>query len=371
MYSCQSGNGRERLPEAEAEGYKAPVPCVIPSDKLKYYKDNIEDFYQKYLVRSGFNGGILVAKGGCVVYENYHGFFDLRKKDTLNSHSAFHLASISKTFTAMATLKLIQDGKLSLNDSIQKFFPAFPYHGVTVKLLLNHRSGLPNYLYFMQDLGWPQHQYCTNEDVLDYLIKYKPAGTGRPDTHFSYCNTNYSLLGLIIEKVSGMSYEDFLKKTFFIPLGMKDTYVFNMARDSARAMKSYDYRGRMEPYTFLDQGFGDKNVYSTPEDMLKWDQALYTNQIFSKETLEEAYTPYSNERPGIRNYGFGWRMNIFPDGKKVIYHNGWWHGNNTVFIRSIQDSVTIIVLGNKYDRNIYQAKKIAEIFDGGRSISDE
>lgn len=369
--SCQSGTSRQRLPEIDSTVYHPPVPGVMPEAKLKYYSDQIGEFYQKTLLRFGFNGGILVAKNGQIIFEKYHGYFDLKKKDSLTPHSAFHLASVSKTFTAMAVLKLVQDGKLSLNDSLQKFFPGFPYEGVTVKLLLSHRSGLPNYLYFMEKLGWPRDSFCSNETILKYLMEFRPPGTGRPDTHFSYCNTNYSLLGLIIEKASGMSYEDYLKKTFFIPIGMKDTYVFNMKRDSARSMASYDYRGRKEPYTFLDQGFGDKNIYSTPEDMLRWDQAMYSDFFFSKKTLEEAYTPYSNERPGIRNYGYGWRMNVFPDGRKVIYHNGWWHGNNTVFIRSIQDSVTIIVLGNKYNRNIYQAKKIAEIFEGGRSIEDE
>ncbi len=343
----------------------------IPPGRLHFYQESIIDFYQKKLLRTGFNGGILVAKNGQVIFEDYHGYFDLKKKDSLTKHSAFHLASVSKTFTAMAVLKLVQDGKLSLTDSLQKFFPAFPYEGVTVKTLLNHRSGLPNYVYFMEKLGWPRDSLCSNEDVLNYLIKFKPPGTGRPDTHFSYCNTNYSLLGLIIERASGMSYEQYLKQTFFIPLKMNDTYVFDMKRDSGTAMQSYDYRGRLERYTCLDKGFGDKNIYSTPEDLLKWDQAFYTNYFFTKQTMEEAFTPYSNERPGIRNYGLGWRMNVYPDGRKVIYHNGWWHGNNTVFIRSIADSVTIIVLGNKYNRNIYQAKKIAEIFEGGRPIEDE
>jgi len=151
---------------------------------------------------------------------------------------------------------------------------------------------------------------------------------------------------------------------------MNDTYVFNMS-DSATAMPSYDWRGRQEGLTFLDTGFGDKNIYSTPEDLLKWDQAMYTNQIFSKKTLEEAYTPYSNEKPGIRNYGYGWRMNVYPDGRKIIYHNGWWHGNNTVFIRMIQDSVTIIVLGNKYNPYIYKSKKMAEIFEPSSVMTDE
>jgi CubicO group peptidase (beta-lactamase class C family) len=214
----------------------------------------------------------------------------------------------------------------------------------------------------MEKLGWNKKQYCSNEDVMDYLIKYKPLGTGRPDTHFSYCNTNYSILGLIIEKASGQSYSDFLNQYFFKPLHMEDTYVFSM-QDSARSMPSYDYRGRQEAFTFLDTGFGDKNIFSTPEDLLKWDQALYAGQLFTKETLEAAFTPYSNEKPGIRNYGLGWRMNVYPDGRKLIYHNGWWHGNNTVFIRMIQDSVTIIVLGNKYNGAIYQSKKLEEIFN--------
>jgi CubicO group peptidase (beta-lactamase class C family) len=142
-------------------------------------------------------------------------------------------------------------------------------------------------------------------------------------------------------------------------------------KDSAQAMPSYDYRGRQEAFTFLDCGFGDKNIYSTPEDLLKWDQALYTNEFLSQDMLEKAFTPYSNEKPGIRNYGYGWRMNVYPDGRKVIYHNGWWHGNNAVFIRMIQDSVTIIVLGNKYNRNIYLAKDMEKFFDGEASSPND
>ena len=167
-----------------------------------------------------------------------------------------------------------------------------------------------------------------------------------------------------------MSFAEFLQKEFFTPLQMRDTYVFDL-KDSITAMPSYDWRGRQEGLTYLDTGFGDKNIYSTPEDLLKWDQAMYTNQIFSKKTQEEAYTPYSNEKPGIRNYGYGWRMNVYPDGRKIIYHNGWWHGNNAVFIRMVQDSTTIIVLGNKYDRAIYQSKKMTEIFEPSSVMEDE
>lgn len=371
LYGCNSAANKSKESFSDSTGYVAPTPGNISPEDFNRYHDGIKEYYEKNLVDRGFNGGILVAKKGRIIFEDYHGFSNLKKKDSLTSHSPFHLASVSKTFTGMAILKLAEMGKLSLNDDVKKYFPAFPYDSVTVKLLLNHRSGLPNYTHFMENLGWNKKQYCSNKDVLDYMVEFKPIGTGKPDTHFSYCNTNYILLALIIEKASQQTYADFLKQVFFKPLQMDDSYVFTMATDSATAMPSYDWRGKQEAFTFLDANFGDKNIYSTPGDLLKWDQALYANELFTKETMEEAFTPYSNEKPGIRNYGLGWRMNVYPDGRKVIYHNGWWHGNNTVFIRMIQDSVTIIVLGNKYNRAIYQSKKMADVFGSGLVIEDE
>lgn len=371
LLGCGSSAKKVNPPKADSVAIIAPPVGNISPEDFKRYHDGVKEYYEQKLIKRGFNGGILVAKEGQVIFEAYHGFANLKTKDPLNKHSAFHLASVSKTFTAMAVLKLAEMNKLKLSDSLQKFFPAFPYKEITVRELLNHRSGLPNYTHFMENLGWNKKQYCSNQDVLDYLIEYSPPGTGRPNSHFSYCNTNYVLLALIIEKAANMSYADFLQETFFTPLHMNDTYVFSMVNDSATAMPSYDARGRQEPYTFLDTNFGDKNIYSTPSDLLKWDQALYTNKLFSKATFDEAYTPYSNERPGVRNYGLGWRMNVYPDGRKVVYHNGWWHGNNTVFIRMIQDSVTIIVLGNKYNPLIYQSKDIANVFDSGLKIEDE
>jgi len=222
----------------------------------------------------------------------------------------------------------------------------------------------------MQTLGWDAKKYLTNTDVLNYLVAYKPPITHLPGTHFSYCNTNYALLALIIEKVSGKSYPDFLQFIFFTPLQMTNTYVFSLA-DTAKAMHSYDWRGRPERLTFLDGGYGDKNIYSSARDLLKWDQAMYSNQIFSKQTLEEAFTPYSNEKPGIKNYGFGWRMNLYPNGKKVIFHTGWWHGNNCILIRLIEDSATIIVLGNKFNFAIYKSKQLANIFQPYFGTEDE
>lgn len=357
-----SGSNAAATPEVDTTAASRSYATLSPTE-LAAYSRAAEAFYEKALDRPSFNGAFLVAKNGQIVFEKYRGYFDIRKKDSLlNESSAFHTASISKTFTAMAILKLWELGKLQLSDDLSKYFPSFPYEGVTVKMLMNHRSGLPNYVHYFDKYKWDKKKYVTNQDVLQSLYDYKPGLQYPVGKRFSYCNTNYALLALIIEKVSGMSYSDFLKSNFFAPLGMNDTYVFSMA-DTARAMPSYEYNGRKFPLEFLDLVYGDKNIYSTPRDLLKWDQATYPGSGFFKQaTLDSAYTPYSFEKPGIKNYGLGWRMFVYPSGKKIIYHNGWWHGNNTVMTRLMEDSATIIVLGSKRNNNIYRVKPLFEVF---------
>ena len=195
---------------------------------------------------------------------------------------------------------------------------------------------------------------------------------GTPNRRFAYCNTNYALLALLIEKLSGMKYAQFMEQTFFKPLQMQNTFVFDTSMLKT-VNPSYDWKGELIPYNFLDAVYGDKNIYSTPHDLLIWDKALLCCKIFTDSTLTEAYQPYSNEKPGIKNYGLGWRMNVYPNGKKMIYHNGWWHGNNAALIRLIEDSATIIVVGNKFNRNIYHAREMTPIFGdyGGGGEEEE
>ena len=164
-----------------------------------------------------------------------------------------------------------------------------------------------------------------------------------------------------MKKVSGETYSEFLSKTFFQPLQMQDTYVYNLS-DSARSTRSYRLNGRLYPMEYLDLVYGDKNIYSTPEDMLKWDAAFRGGVLFKQSTLDSAYTPYSLEKPGKRNYGLGWRMLVYPYGKKLIYHNGWWHGNRTVFIRMIAENATIIALCNNDNKRVYASKKLCDVF---------
>lgn len=342
---------------------KLPAPDSATILQTERMRTACQAWYDSALKPKGFNGGMLVAWHGNIIFETYQGTAHLPGSDPMNENTALHIASVSKTFTAMAVLKLWQDGKLNIDDEFSKYFPEFNYPGVTIRSLLNHRSGLPNYIYFIANSDWDKSKFVTNEDILDFLINRKDqiVDIASPNSHFSYSNTNYALLALLIEKTSGLKYDEYLKQNFFIPLRMKNTYVFRLA-DSASSTQSYNWRGKPEPYDFLDEVYGDKNIYTTARDLLAWDKALSGNMLFRSETLEQAYTPYSNEKPGIRNYGLGWRMYNYPTGKKIIYHNGRWHGSNACFIRVIDDSATIIVIGNRFTRAVYHAKVLTSIF---------
>lgn len=366
--SCQSNAARreESRKKAASDSVRftaglsaAEKEAILKSPRTIQMQHELEAFYNGKLLRTGFNGAMIVARKGVIIFEKYHGYENSRTKTPVMDSSSFQLASVTKTFTGAAVMWLVQNEKLSLEDSLQKFFPAFPYKGINVRMLLNHRSGLPNYLYFCDSLWKEESRFITNDEVIKLMEQHKPPIQHLPDTHFQYCNTNYMLLASIIEKVSGQKYADFMQQTIFEPLRMTSTFVFDPS-SAARAhqTQSHKYNGQFEPDTYFDGVMGDKGIYSSAEDMLKWDQALYSGQLLNDATLKAAYTPYSNEKPGVRNYGLGWRLMVYPDStKNIIYHNGWWHGNNTVFYRFIQDSTTLIILGNKYNRGIYQAVK--------------
>jgi CubicO group peptidase (beta-lactamase class C family) len=348
------------------EGDTSNLPAhtaILTPDEMNYYKRMVDNHLDSTLGRTRFNGSVLVAKNGQIVFEEYNGFVDPRtKRDSITASTPFHLASVSKTFTGMATLKLWEESKLNIDDPVSKYLPGFPLEGVTIRLLLNHRSGIPKYDHYMGEMGWDKHKMISNQDVLDFLIaNYKKIPIAHPNRGFSYSNTNYALLALIIEKVSGHPYPVYLKSTFFDPLGMKDTYVFTLA-DSARYMPSFYYNNREYRFEFLDAVYGDKNIYSTVRDLLKWDQALNNERFFKKSTLEQAYAGYSFEKPGTHNYGLGWRMYLLKNGKKLVYHNGWWHGNRTSFYRMTDENATIIALSNNDCRYVYKVKELADIF---------
>ena len=340
----------------------SPISYKLSKSDLKHYSNVSAHFFDSLLAHH-FNGSVLVAKNGEIVYERYTGFKSITDvNDPVDEHTAFHLASVSKTFTAMATLKLWEEGKLDINDPVSKYLIGFPYNDITIKMLLSQRSGLKNYVHYMDNSGWDKKKFLSNQDLLQYIIAHKSDLKGVPaGKHFDYCNTNYAMLALIIEKVSGQPYPTYMAKTFFEPLEMKDTYIFEM-KDTARATQSYKFNNRPYPLEYLDAVYGDKNVYSTVRDLLQWDIALRSGKWFKQTTLDSAYMPYSFEKPGKRNYGLGWRMLLEPNGKKLIYHNGWWHGNRTAFIRMLDENATIIALSNNDCKRVYSSKKLCNLF---------
>jgi CubicO group peptidase (beta-lactamase class C family) len=217
----------------------------------------------------------------------------------------------------------------------------------------------------MDATTWDKSTYCTNLDVINIIIREKPPRSYPPNTHFEYSNTNYILLAAIIEKISGLSYPAYMKKYFFEPLHMDDSYVFTKQVDSSKLIYSYTESGRRWDFDYLDLTYGDKNIYSTPQDLLKWDQALYTNQVLSDSMLQRAFTPYSNEKKSYHNYGLGWRL-IQPPGtnQNIVYHFGRWHGFNAAFARIPSQKATIIIIGNRFSRAIYNTAHLAyPLFD--------
>ncbi|MGJ7031660.1 serine hydrolase domain-containing protein [Niabella hirudinis] len=355
---------KEKAVIAPANPAVFDVEQMTEADKARYQK-TLSDFFDSALIHRGFNGGILVAKGGNILYESYHGYQNPNKKaDTIDAHTQFHLASTSKPFTAVTVLKLIQASRIGLQDPVTRFFPSFPYPAVTVEQLLSHRSGLPNYLSVMEDKSkWNPKQMVSNDDVLHFLEQYKPAPMFRAGSRFAYCNTNFVMLALIVEKVTGKKFPQYVKETIFDPLQMTHTFIYTPA-DSGKVVMSYKPSGALWVNDQFDNTYGDKNVYSTPEDMFKWDRALYNPSFIRQSLLDSAYQPHSHEKPSIHNYGLGWRMLNLPNGKNVIYHNGKWHGFTPAFGRLIDEKAVIIILGNKMNSNMYNMARKAYDFFG-------
>lgn len=326
-------------------------------------KVSIENYFKTYWIKNNLSGGFLVAKGNKIIFEEYIGFSNFEKEIAMTNESPIHTASITKNFTAMAILKLVEINQLNLKDKVSDYLNKFPYPEMTIFDLLTHRSGLNEYGYFAEKDGvWDfEEEFLTNQKVLELYIKHKPPLHNQPNQNFSYCNTNYVFLALIIEKIVKTSYPQAMKKMIFEPLDMNNTFVFENKHFKTSSL-SYFSNGKIYPWDFRDLVYGDKNIYSTPRDLLKYSQAMFSDKFLRKTLLDSAMIGYSNEKKGIKNYGLGFRIMAYDNNKKLTYHNGWWHGNNTVFVHLRDEKVTIIALGNKKSRNIYSANALAALF---------
>lgn len=338
------------------------LPKLSP-EYLNATKKSIELFYNKNWPNKSLNGSFLVAKNGQIIYEKYEGQSNFRKKTLITADTPLHIASVSKVITATAVLKLINANKIDLDQKVTTILKKFPYPNVTVRTLLNHRSGIRNYSYFTDKKDiWDRHKTLTNKDILLLLDKKNISLEFKTNTRFAYCNTNYAILALIIEKITGLSYKEAMKQMIFEPLGMKNSFVMDYEKDRKNVVPSYKGNRVEIGMDYLDAIYGDKNIYSTPRDLLKFDRARNSPNFLETKLLNQVYTPYSNEHKGQKNYGLGIRMINWESGQNLYFHNGWWHGNTSSYVPLREENVTLIALSNKFSRGPYNIRKLSALF---------
>ena len=305
--------------------------------------------------QAGLNGVVLYAEQGQILYEKAFGWRDLskRQKDPLRVDDAFQLSSDSKMFTAEAIMLLYAEGRLNYDDDVRRYIPELPYKGITIRMLLNHRSGLPRYD-AMADQYWPDRKKpFSNEAMIQMLADKIPKPYGTPDADYFYNNINYALLASVVERITGQHFEDFLKERIFEPLGMTQSFVYSMRNDESVSLyvptpvQGHDLfkKGPVKTQNdYLNGVMGDKIMYSTVSDLWTFNQAL-DNCVLLPDSLQcVAFQPGSPAWKNDENYGFGWRMSLnHPD---MFFHFGWWKGYRSAVIRDAGHKRFLAVLAN-------------------------
>jgi len=367
--SC--GNSTNSSIKTFKKAEKAKVTNLLASYKkaIAYQLDTL--FTQMYNT-GGFNGSIIVAKSGTVLYKKSFGFCNKETNCFLNDSSMFQLASVSKVITATAVLMLYEREQLDINKDFKFYFNDFTYEGISIKQLLNHRSGLPNYIYFLNTEIAKANYKMNNDELYNYILEKNPKAYLKPNTRFNYCNTNYALLALLVEKISGKKFNNFLKEELFTPLGMKHTSTIrDIDLKSSNITKPYNLKWKPIEFDASDYVLGDKSIYSTPYDLFLFSEAMYQNKLIKPETQHLAYTAYSDEKK-LSNYGLGWRLKNHTDSaNKEVFHNGWWHGYRSAFHRRLKDTLTIVILSNQLNKAAYHTYKVYQILDKTASNSIE
>jgi CubicO group peptidase (beta-lactamase class C family) len=315
--------------------------------------------------RPGVPGAsVIIIKDGKAVLKKAYGLANVEEKIASTTSTNYRMASNTKQFTAMAIMMLAERRKLSYDDRLSDFFPGFPDYGktITIRNLLNHTSGLLDYEDLMPaDTKTP----LTDNDVPTYL-KQQDHTSFPPGSKFQYSNGAFVLLGLIAEKVSGMDFREFLKQNIFQPLGMNHTLFYHRDDHTDRAHRAYGYSLKGNAFVRTDQSLtsltrGDGTVYSSVDDLFKWDQALYTTTLVKADTLKQAFTP-GIAIDATTGYGFGWFIEQ-KRGLQMIGHTGNTMGTTSVIQRFPEKRFAVIILTNRNDAELMGiVNKIEEIY---------
>lgn len=330
---------------------------VVENDKTQ----RLDSIYLAHFERNEFNGNVLVAEGGKIIFQKSYGIANEETNEKLNVQTSFELASVSKQFTAMGIVQLQKEGKLSYSDLVSKYIPELKYYeNVTIKNLLIHTGGLPDYMGMMEE-HWDTSKIATNEDVIKIMEKLKPEKEFEPNQKYSYSNTGYLILGTIIERVSGKSFGDYLKEKIFEPLEMGNSFVYRR-RYNPKKINNYalgyiysdslkrnivpDESPEDSKVIYLDGIVGDGMVNSNVVDLYKWDRALYRNKLVNEEDKKLIFASYPTNSGLETGYGFGWFVrNDSLYGKRIL-HTGRWAGYLTIIERHTDTDKTIIQLIN-------------------------
>ena len=340
-------------------------------------KTLMENLAQALQEKDCFNGAWLYAEKGEIVSKGAIGFRDPGDTLPITEDTIFQLASISKTFTGAATLLVVRQGKLSLEDRITKYFPELTaYEGVTVRHLLNHTSGIPDYFddadWFI-DLWKKEQRVPGNDEILRFLQETKAKPYFAPGEGLEYSNTGYNLLALLVERLSGVPYEEFLQRNIFEPAGMTATRCCHIRRDgvpfenyaqatvfeNGRWVADVDSEEEVDVVAF-DGLNGDDYVFTNIFDMLKWDRALREGKVLTLEEQQLAYTPgkLNNGEDAVYDaedglgYGLGWAVGHDEELGLVVSHSGGMPGVATWFERFIDTDRTLVILSNRDYRDV-------------------
>lgn len=279
-----------------------------------------------------FHGQLLIAEKGKILISKAYG--KNQKGDLIVMETPLSIASVTKSFTAVAILILQERGMLTLDDQLIKYFPQLPYAGITIRNLLNMTSGLPRFFPTFISNGDTTEQ-LSNKEVIELMAQYKPKASDPPGSTFFYNNDNYLLLASIIEVVSGETYPDFIRKNIFGPLKMENSYVKRFKKLNQDQINSSNFLAT----------YGEGEIYSTAQDLFLFDQALYTNQLLSKDLVRTMYESTTLNDGSVSNYGFGWRVSDY-ENKTEVYHVGDGENIRASIQRFIDDKNTFIYIHN-------------------------
>jgi CubicO group peptidase (beta-lactamase class C family) len=321
---------------------------------------------------------VLVIRNARTVFRRGYGVTDLRTRLKIDAHTNFRLASFTKQFTAASIMLLARDGKLHYDDHLNEFFPEFPAYGksITVRNLLNHTSGLPDY----EDILTKQYEDTPPEKVPQILdagvlkLLERESGDKFPaGSKWEYSNSGYAVLALIVEKVSGKPFGQFLHERIFTPLGMKHTLAYANGKNEV-AYRAYGHSKEDGAWRETDQSptsavLGDGGIYSSIDDLAKWDRALRDHTLLSEAEMQPALTavgpsdgPAKTPEGQNVSYGFGWFLDPYA-GHRRMSHYGETVGFRTNIQRFTDDNLTIIVLANRADADPEAlALKVADLY---------